>query len=150
MLTKDTGHLSQETNSLRERHRYNINDRRSRYEGYFNRSDGNYSDQAKLFLDKIAYFDGLNNKEALNFLVQCEEAAQKMKALETTVVWSKLAIRADRVMREETRQHEGTVTWEVFQSILIEHFYHIPSKERAAKQATAGSAQIYRRMCAER
>ena len=36
-------------------------------------------------------------------------------------------------MREESRQHEGTVTWEVFQSILVEHFYHIPSKERAAK-----------------
>ena len=31
-------------------------------------------------------------------------------------------------MREETRQHEGTL----FQSTLIEHFYHIPSKERAA------------------
>ena len=36
-------------------------------------------------------------------------------------------------MREESRQHEGTVTWEDFQSMLIEHFYHIPSKERAAK-----------------
>ena len=35
-------------------------------------------------------------------------------------------------MREETRQHEGTLTWELFQSMLIEHFYHIPSKERAA------------------
>ena len=35
-------------------------------------------------------------------------------------------------MREETRQHEGTLTWELFQSTLIEHFYHIPSKERAA------------------
>ena len=34
-------------------------------------------------------------------------------------------------MREETRQHEGTLTWELFQSTLIEHFYHIPSKERA-------------------
>ena len=30
-------------------------------------------------------------------------------------------------MREETR-----LTWELFQSMLIEHFYHIPSKERAA------------------
>ena len=89
--------------------------------------------EAKLFLDKIAYFDGSNNKEALNFLAQCEEAAQKMKAPETMVVWSKSAGRADRVMREESRQHEGTVTWEVFQSMLIEHFYHIPSKERAAK-----------------
>ena len=35
-------------------------------------------------------------------------------------------------MKEETRQHEGTLTWELFQSTLIEHFYHIPSKERAA------------------
>ena len=35
-------------------------------------------------------------------------------------------------MREETRQHEGILTWELFQSTLIEHFYHIPSKERAA------------------
>ena len=35
-------------------------------------------------------------------------------------------------MREETRQHEGTLTWELFQSTLIEHFYHIPSKERTA------------------
>ena len=35
-------------------------------------------------------------------------------------------------MGEETRQHEGTLTWELFQSMLIEHFYHIPSKERAA------------------
>ena len=34
-------------------------------------------------------------------------------------------------MREETRQHEGTLTWELFQSTLIKHFYHIPSKERA-------------------
>ena len=89
--------------------------------------------EAKLFLDKIAYFDGSNNKEALNFLAQCEEAAQKMKAPETMVVWSKSAGRADRVMREESRQHEGTVTWEVYQSMLIKHFYHIPSKERAAK-----------------
>ena len=56
-----------------------------------------------------------------------------MKAPETAVAWSKLAGRADVVMREESRQHEGTVTWEVFQSMLIEHFYHILSKERAAK-----------------
>ena len=35
-------------------------------------------------------------------------------------------------MREETRQHKGTLTWELFQSTLIEHFYHIPSKERTA------------------
>ena len=89
--------------------------------------------EAKLFLDKISYFDGSNNKEASNFLAQCEEAAEKMKASETTVAWSKLAGRVDVVMREESRQHEGTVTWELFQSMLIEHFYHIPSKERAAK-----------------
>ena len=69
----------------------------------------------------------------MNFLAQCEEAAEKMKASETTVAWSKLAGRADVVMREESRQHEGTVTWELFQSMLIEHFYHIPSKERATK-----------------
>ena len=55
-----------------------------------------------------------------------------MKASEVTIAWSKLASRADRIMREETRQHEGTLTWELFQSTLIEHFNHIPSKERAA------------------
>ena len=55
-----------------------------------------------------------------------------MKASEVMIAWSKLAGRADRIMREETRQHEGTLTWELFQSTLIEHFYHIPSKERAA------------------
>ena len=49
------------------------------------------------------------------------------------VAWSKLAGRADVVMRQESRQHEGIVIWEVFQSMLMEHFYHIPSKERAAK-----------------
>ena len=112
-----------------------------RYDGYLNRSDGSYGDQltcsqwmeAKLYLDKIAYFDESNNKETLNYLAQCEEAAQKMKAPETMVAWSKLSGRTNVVMREESRQHEGTVTWEVFQSMLIEHFYHIPSKERAAK-----------------
>ena len=88
--------------------------------------------EVKLFLDKISYFNGSNNKEALNFLAQCKEAAEKMKASEVTIAWSKLAGQADRIMREETRQHEGTLTWELFQSTLIEHFYHIPSKERAA------------------
>ena len=88
--------------------------------------------EVKLFLDKIPYFDGSNNKEALNFLAQCKEAAEKMKASEVTIAWSKLAGRAARIMREETRQHEGTLTWELFQSTLIEHFYHIVSKERAA------------------
>ena len=56
-----------------------------------------------------------------------------MKASGMTVAWSKLAGRADVVMREESRQHEGIVTWVIFQSMLIEHFYHIPSKKRAAK-----------------
>ena len=56
-----------------------------------------------------------------------------MKASQMTVAWSKLAGRADVVMREESRQHDGIVTWEIFQSMLIEYFYHIPSKERAAK-----------------
>ena len=37
------------------------------------------------------------------------------------------------VMGEELKLHEGTVTWEIFQSMLMEHFYHIPSRERAAK-----------------
>ena len=119
---------SPETSSPRERHRYNITDRRYRYEGCFNRSDGSYSDQltpsqwleAKLFSDKIVYFNGSNNKEALNYLAQFEEAAQKMKAPETVVAWSILSGRADVVMRED------------FQSMLIKHFYHIPSKERAA------------------
>ena len=55
-----------------------------------------------------------------------------MKASEVTIAWSKLAGRATRIMREETRQHEGTLTWELFQSMLIEHFYRTPSKERAA------------------
>ena len=68
----------------------------------------------------------------MNFLAQCEEAVEKMKTPEVTIAWSKLAGRADRIMREETRQHEGTLTWELFQSTLIEHFYHILSKEREA------------------
>ena len=72
------------------------------------------------------------DKEALNFLAQCKEAVEKMKASEVTIAWSKLAGQADRIMREETRQHEGTLTWELFQSTLIKHFYHILSKERAA------------------
>ena len=129
-----------ETNSHRERHRYDTMDRRNRHDSYTSRSDNSYNNQltssqrleVKLFLDKISYFDGSNNKEALNFLAQCEEAAEKMKASEVTIAWSKLAGRANRIMREETRQHEGTLTWELFQSPLIEHFYYKPSKERAA------------------
>ena len=140
MIQRDRSR-SLETSSPRDRHRYDISDRRYRYYGYLNRSDGNYSDQltpsewmeAKLFLHKVMYFDGSNNKEALNYLAQCEEAAQKMKEPETMVAWLKLSGRANKVMREESRQHEGTVTWEDFQSMLIKDFYHIPSKERAAK-----------------
>ena len=131
---------SPEMNSHRERNRYDAADRRSRHDSYASRSDNNYNNnltssqrlEVKLFLDKISYFDGSNNKEALNFLAQCEEAAEKMKTSEVTIAWSKLAGRADRIMREETRQHEGVLTWQLFQSTLIEHFYHIPSKERAA------------------
>ena len=93
----------------RERHRYEASDRRYRHDSYTGWSDSGYNNQltssqhleVKLFLDKISYFNGSNNK-------------------------------ADRIMREETRQHEGTLTWDLFQSTLIEHFYHIPSKERAA------------------
>ena len=131
---------SPETSSHRERNRYDATDRRSRHDSYASRSYNNYNNnltsskrlEVKLFLDKISYFDGSNNKEALNFLAQCEEAVEKMKASEVTIAWSKLAGRADRIMREETRQHEGILTWQLFQSMLIEHFYHIPSKERAA------------------
>ena len=131
---------SPEVNSHRERNRYDAADRRGRHDSYASGSDNNYNNnltssqrlEVKLFLDKISYFDGTNNKEALNFLAQCEEAAEKMKASEVTIAWSKLAGRADRIMREETRQHEGILTWQLFQSTLIEHFYHIPSKERAA------------------
>ena len=124
----------------RVRHRYEVSDRRYRHDSYTGRSDSGYNNQltssqhleVKLFLDKISYSNGSNNKEALNFLAQCEEAVEKMKASEVTIAWSKLAGRADRIMREETRQHEGTLTWELFQGMLIEHFYHILSKERAA------------------
>ena len=131
---------SLEDSTHRERHRYDTTDRRNRHDGYTGRSDSSYNNQltssqhleVKLFLDKIPYFDTSNNKEALNFLAQCEEAVEKMKVSEVTIAWSKLAGRADRIMREETRQHEGTLTWELFQSMLIEHFYHILSKERAA------------------
>ena len=132
---------SPESETHRDRYRYDVTDRRYRYDNYANKSDSSDNSkltasqrmEAKLFLDKIAYFDGSNNKEALNYLAQWEEAAEKMKASETTVAWSKLAGRADVVMREESRQHKGIVTWEIFHSMLIEHFYHIPSKERAAK-----------------
>ena len=131
---------SPEDSAHTERHRYDASDRRYRNDSYTGRSDSGYNNhltssqclEVKLFLDKISYFDGSNIKEALNFLAQCEEAAEKMKASEVTIAWSKLAGQADRIMREETRQHEGTLTWDLFQSTLIEHFYHIPSKVRAA------------------
>ena len=131
---------SPEDSTHRERHRYDASDRTYRHDSYTGRSDSGYNNhltssqclEVKLFLDKISYFDGSNNKEALNFLVQCEEAAKKMEASEVTIAWSKLAGRADRIIREETRQHEGTLTWDLFQSTLIEHFYHILSTERAA------------------
>ena len=130
-----------ESETHRDIYKYDVTDRRYRYDNYAKKSDSSDNSQltvsqrmeAKLFLDKIAYFNGSNNKEALNYLAQYEEAAEKIKASETTVAWSKLAGRADVVMREESRQHKGIVTWEIFQSMLIEHFYHIPSKERAAK-----------------
>ena len=131
---------SPEDSTHREGHRYEASDRRYWHDSYTGRSDSGYNNQltssqcleVKLFLDKISYFRWTNNKDVLNFLAQCEEAAEKMKASEVTTAWSKLAGRADRIMREETRQHEGTLTWDLFQSTLIEHFYHIPSKERAA------------------
>ena len=67
-----------------QRHRYEASDRRYRHDSYTGRSDSGYNNQltssqrleVKLFLDKISYFDESNNKEALNFLAQCE-ARQK-------------------------------------------------------------------------
>ena len=126
-------HIGRETDMI-------LRNRRNRHDSYTSRSDNSYNTQltssqqleVKLSLDKISYFNGSNNKEALNFLAQCEEAAYKMKASEVTIAWSKLAGQADRIMREEMRQHKGTLTWELFQSTLIKHFYQIPSKERAA------------------
>ena len=98
---------SPEDSTHRERHRYEASDRRYRHDSYTGRSDSGYNNQltssqhleVKLFLDKIPYFDGSNNKEALNFLAQCEEAAEKMKASEVTIAWSKLSGQADRIMR---------------------------------------------------
>ena len=128
---------SPDDSTQRERHRYEVSDRKYRHDSYTGRSDSGYNNQltssqcleVKLFLDKISHFNRSKNKEALNFLAQC---LAQMKASEVTIAWSKLAGQADRIMREETRQHEGTLTWELFQSMFIEHFYHIPSKERAA------------------
>ena len=94
-----------ESETHRDRYRHDVTDRRYRYDNYVNKSDSSDNStltasqqmEAKLFLDKIAYFDGSNNKEALNCLAQCEEAAE-MKASEMTVTWSKIAGRADVVM----------------------------------------------------
>ena len=88
-----------EMNSHRERNRYDTTDRRNRHDSYTSRSDNSYNTrltssqqlEVKLFLDKISYFDGSNNKEALNFLAQCKEAVDKMRASEVTIAWSKLA-----------------------------------------------------------
>ena len=82
---------SPEDSTHRERPRYDTTDRRNRHDSYTGRSDSSYNNQltssqrleVKLFLDKISYFDGSNNKEALNFLAQCEEVAEKMKASES-------------------------------------------------------------------
>ena len=90
---------SPEDSTRRERHRYNASDRRYRHDSYTGRSDSGYNNhltssqclEVKLFLDNISYFDASNNKEALNFLAQCEEAAEKMKASEVTIAWLKLA-----------------------------------------------------------
>ena len=140
---------SPESSSQRERHRYDITDRRYRYDSYANRSDNSYNNQltasqqmkAKLFLDKISYLDGSNNKEALNYLAQCK-AAEKMKAPETTVAWSKLAGRADVVMKEESRQHEGTVYLGSISEYAYRTFLLYPEQGKScqiAKQTTTGS-----------
>ena len=99
---------SPESKTHGDRYRYDVTDRRYRYDNYTNKSDSSENStltasqqmEAKLFLDKIAYFDGTNNKEALNYLAQCKEAAEKMKASKMTVAWSKLAGRADVVMKK--------------------------------------------------
>ena len=98
---------SPEDSTHRERHRYEASDRRYRHDSYTGRSVSGYDNQltssqcleVKLFLDKIPCLDGSNNKEALNFLAQCEEAAEKMKASEATIAWSKLVGQTDRIMR---------------------------------------------------
>ena len=137
---------SPEDSTHRERHRYEVSDSRYRHDSYTGRSDSGYNNQLtssqhlelKLFLDKISYFNGSNNKEAFNFLTQCEEAVEKMKTSEVTIAWSKLAGRADRIMREETRQHEGTLIWELFQGTLIEHFCErLKSQNRVSTELEA-------------
>ena len=81
---------SPESIEQRDRYRYDVTDRRYQFDYNDNRSDSSENYQltalqqleAELFLDKILYLNGSNNKEALNFLAQCEEAAEKMKASE--------------------------------------------------------------------
>ena len=114
---------SPDVNSYRERNRYDTMDRRYRHDSHASRSDNSYNNQ-------LTSSQRLEVK--LQCKAQCKEAAEKMKTSEVMIAWSKLAGHADRIMREETRQHEGILTWELFQSTLIEHFYHIPSKERTA------------------
>ena len=91
---------SPESETHRDRYRYDITDRRYRYDNYANESDSSDNNQitasqqmeAKLFQDKITYFNRLNNKEALNYLAQCEEAAEKMKASKTTVAYFRVCL----------------------------------------------------------
>ena len=62
-----------ETSSPRERHRYDVTDRRYRYDGYLNRLDGSYSDkltpsqwmEAKLFLRLCTSMDQTTRKHSI-------------------------------------------------------------------------------------
>ena len=82
---------SPEMNSHRERNRYDAADRRSRHDSYTSGSDNNYNSnltssqrlEVKLFLDKISYFDGSNNKEALNFWLNARKQQRKRKHLKS-------------------------------------------------------------------
>ena len=76
---------SPEDNTHRERHRYDASDRRYRHDSYTGRSDSGYNNhltlsqhlEVKLFLDKISYFDGSNNKEALNIWLNVKKQQRK-------------------------------------------------------------------------
>ena len=76
---------SPEDSTHRERHRYEASDRRYRHDSYTGSSDSGYNNQltssqhleVKLFLDKIPYFDGSNNKEALNFRLNVKKQQRK-------------------------------------------------------------------------
>ena len=56
-----------------------------RHDNYTGRSDSGYNNhltssqslEVKLFLDKISYFDGSNNKEALNFWLSVKKQQRK-------------------------------------------------------------------------